>query len=145
MPRSRTRSLAIDFPIQACLHIECPYNPECPPEIVESLLAQLSPKLKLAVEYLRKNHKDPSFTVASLEKEFNISLRCFEQLFSEELGCTPIQCLEQLRIFHVQKQMNEHPMRRLKEAWDKAGFNSRWSYYYALNKYPPPRNRKTLL
>ena len=144
MENPRAPNLFIKFPIQACPHTECPYNPECPPEQVESLLAQLSPKPKLAFEYLRKNHQDPSFSVANLETEFNISLRCFEQMFSEELGCSPKECLEQLRIFHVHKQTNEHPMRRLKEAWDKAGFNSRWSYYYALHKYPLRKGKTSL-
>ncbi|MDI6782919.1 MAG: helix-turn-helix domain-containing protein, partial [bacterium] len=139
MPSSRAGGLTIDFPIQACPHTECPYNPECPPEIVESLLAQLSPKLKLAVEYLRKNHKDPSFTIVSLGTEFNISLRCLEQLFSEELGYTPKECLEQIRINHYRKQLNEHEFRGVKETFGNAGFNSRGSFEYTRKKYPPPQ------
>lgn len=132
----------VRFPLQPCIHTNCPYNPDCPPEIVESLLANLSPKLKSAVDFLIKNHQDPAFTVTRLEQEFNISLRCFEQLFIEELGCTPKECLEQIRINHFRKQRTEHEFREVKEAFSKAGFNSRGSFEYARKKYPPPRKGK---
>jgi methylphosphotriester-DNA--protein-cysteine methyltransferase len=126
------------FPLHPCDHTNCPYNPDCSPEIVESLLANLSPQLKCAVEFLRKNHQNHSFTIESLHQEFGNSPRYFELLFFEELGCTPKECLEQFRINHYYNQMGGRPFRRTYEAYDKAGFNSRGSFEYTHKKYPPP-------
>lgn len=140
MPNSRKRNKGIYFPLQRCDHRNCPYNPECPSEIIESLLTNLSPKLKAAVDFLRKNHHSQEFTITELEQEFNVSLRCFEQMFTQELGCTPKQCLDQLRISHFRQLTQNKNFLSIKEAMHKSGFRTRSNCYYALHKHPTSKS-----
>lgn len=129
------RRTIIDFPIQVCSHPTCFYNPECSIETVDSILGHFSPKLKTAVNFLRINHNNPLFTVNHLKAEYGPSLRYFEKLFSQELRCTPKECLEQIRIYHFWKQMKEDAFLEIKRAFSKAGFSSRGSFEYAYRKY----------
>ncbi|MFB3897267.1 MAG: hypothetical protein ACE14V_13280 [bacterium] len=136
MQAVKVEGLKIAFPILASRHEVCPYNPTCSPQIMESLLKRLSPKLKTAIKYLLQHHFEPTFTIMKLTDEFGHSQRYFERLFLKELGSTPKECLSQIRICHYHKQRHEWQYRRPFEAYTKAGFNSSGSFEYAHKKYP---------
>lgn len=136
MENTSTKLSTIDFPIRTSLPDICPYNPNCPDEIINSIIGHLSQPLQEIVRYLFANHQSDEFTVSKDVDELGIPIRKLERMFNQELTFTPNECLEQIRIYHVYKQLNENPFLRIKDAFYKAGFKSRAAFEYVRKKYP---------
>ena len=129
---------------QTSKHELCPFNPKCPPEIIQPLLLLYPSELQEAFRFILINHTNPEFSVTQIPEKFDGSLRTWERLFHEKVGCTLESCLAQVRLCHYLVREIEYGPLAIKKEFDKVGFGSRNSCNYERNKYLTSHNASFL-
>lgn len=98
-----------------------------------------SPPIAAALEYIAKNYADSSLSVEMLVKMAHMSDTYFRRLFKRELGVSPKQYINDLRLEHAQSLLNAG-YDTVATVAEKVGFRDPKNFATAFKKafgYPP--------